>query len=445
MAEQVIIPKLGMFSSAVTLTEWKVAEGGRIEAGETVLDIEAEKTTFEMPAPASGILHILAPQGAEMDVNTVVGLIAASQEEYDSLCGGGAPASSPAAPAAPAAAAPGMASVSHDEGGRRFSTPLARRLAREAGIDLAGVAGSGPNGRIQKRDVERASRQGTPAAAAPAASARAPAAVPAAAASPVAAAARAQPQAAPASAPSTNGRAIRGTIPYKGMRRSIGENMMRSLAVNAPNTMMGEFDFSAMVRARELLVARAERLAARITYSDLVLHAAAQALRAAPLINSSLVGDEIVIWDDINIGMAVGLGPNGDEGLLVPVIRNADRLSLVEISRKAKELADKARAGKLTGQDMGGGTFTVSNFGSLGVSSFSTPIINPPEAGIVAIGRMAKKPIVRNDGIVIAPVLPYSLTHDHRIVDGAAAEHFLHAFKKSIESPSPEVAELILA
>jgi len=434
MAEQVIIPKLGMFSSAVTLTEWKVPEGGRIETGDPVLDIEAEKTTFEMPAPASGFLHILTPQGSEMDVNTVVGLIAATQEEYDALAGGASPAAANAADAAPPAAQPEPAPAQAENGGRQFSTPLARRLAREAGIDLAGIAGSGPNGRVQKRDVEQAARRGA-AAHAPAVTMAPAPAVPVA--SPV--------TPSPVAAPSANGRAIRGTLPYKGMRRSIGENMMRSLAVNAPNTMMGEFNFSAMVRARELLVARAERIGARITYSDLVLHAAAQALRAAPLINSSLVGDEIVIWDDINIGMAVGLGPNGDEGLLVPVIRNADRLSLVEISRKTKELADKARAGKLTAPDMGGGTFTVSNFGSLGVSSFSTPIINPPEAGIVAIGRMAKKPIIQNDGILIAPMLPYSLTHDHRIVDGAAAEHFLHAFKKAIENPSPEIGELVLA
>jgi len=427
MAEQVIVPKLGMAAAEVTLTEWRVAEGARVEKGDPVLDIEAEKSSFEMTAGASGFLHILMPQGAETDVNTVVGLIAATEEEYRALSGAAeAPATAPASPAAPVAAP--AAATPDAAADRRFITPIARRLAREAGLDVSALTGSGPNGRIQKRDVEVALGK---------VSAVIPAAAPSAA----------VPAPAPASAPATGasaGRAIRGTIPYRGMRRSIGENMMKSLAINAPNTMSGEYDFTVMARYRELLVARAESLGTRITYSDLVLFAVARALRQAPLINSSLAGDEIVIWDDINLGMAVGMGDEGDKGLVVPVIRNADTLSLVELSRKAKDLGERARAGKLLPEEMSGGTFTVSNFGSLGVSSWSTPIINPPESGIIGIGRLVKKPIVRNDGIVIAPMLPYSLTHDHRVVDGAAAEHFLRALKQAIEMASAEIGELIV-
>lgn len=430
MAEQIIVPKLGMAAAEVTLTEWKAQEGARIEKGDPVLDIEAEKSSFEMTAPASGFLHILMAQGHETDVNTVVGLIAETEAEYRELSGAAnAPSASPEAAApAPLSATMPVTATADAPAGRRFITPIARRMAQEAGLDISAISGSGPNGRIQKRDVEAAiGSVAIPATTAPARVAVTPMSPP----SPVAGA--------------SVSRAIRGTIPYKGMRRSIGENMMKSLAVNAPNTMSGDFDFTVMARARELLVAQADRLGVRITYADLILHAAARALRQAPLINSSLVGDEVVIWDDINIGMAVGLGEDGDKGLVVPVIRNADQLSLVDLSRKAKDLGARARAGQLLPEEMSGGTFTVSNFGSLGVSSYSTPIINPPESGIIGIGRLVKKPIVRNDGIVIAPMLPYSLTHDHRIVDGAAAEHFLRAFKQAIENTNAEIGELIVA
>lgn len=410
MAEQVIVPKLGMAAAEVTLTEWRVAEGARVGKGDPVLDIEAEKSSFEMTASASGFLHILMAQGTQTDVNTVVGLIAATEEEYRALSGGQG-TSAPAVQAAPETQSAAALGQADPEGkpGFIFITPIARRLARQAGLDIATLVGSGPNGRIQKKDVEAALATGMV-----------------------------------APAPVSGDRPVSQTIPYKGMRRSIGENMMKSLAVNAPNTMSGEFDFTAMARARELLVARAGSLGTRITYSDLVLFAVARALRQAPLINSSLIGDEIVVWEEIAIGMAVGLGEEGDKGLVVPVIRHADRLSLVELSRKAKDLGERARAGKLLPEEMTNGTFTVSNFGSLGVSSWSTPIINPPQSGIIALGRVAKRPIIRNDGIVIAPMLPYSLTHDHRVIDGAAAEHFLRTLKQAIENPGAEIGELIL-
>ena len=404
MAEPLIVPKLGMAAAVVTLTEWKVKEGGRIEKGDAVLDIEAEKSTFEMPSPIAGFLHILMPEGVETDVNTMVGFIAETQAEYDSLTKAAgddaAPAPAVAAKPAPQATQPATATAN----GHIFITPVARRMAKEADLDIRTLAGSGPNGRIQKVDVEQAIA--------------------------------ARKTGAPVAAPVAPGeKEVAQVIPYRGMRKVIGENMMRSLAVNAPNTMSGDFDLTLAAQYREALVTREGELGTRVTYAEILIWAVARALAKFPLMNSSLIDNEIKVWKTINVGMAVALGDHGEKGLVVPVIRDAANKSLVEISKVAKDLGQRARNDKLLPEEMTGGTFTVSNFGSVGVSAYSTPIINMPEAGILGVGRLTKKPIVRGDQIIIAPMLPYSLTHDHRITDGAAAERFLTILKDIIENP----------
>lgn len=426
MAEQLIVPKLGMAAAVVTLTAWKAKDGDRVETGDPVLDIEAEKSTFEMEAPKSGYLVILLEEGVETDVNTVVGLIAETEAEYAALRGGGESVSEPVLieKAAPAEVQP--ASSSRGGGERIFISPLARRIAAENGLDIAALAGSGPQGRIQRKDVEAALAARKPA----------PANVPA--------AGSARPAFAPPSAADAAGKQLKEVIPYRGMRKAIGQNMMRSLAINAPNTMSGDFDLTIMAKYRENFVQQEGRLGTRITIAEMVMYAVAKALKQFPLMNSSLIDDEIRLWDSVNIGMAVALGEHGEKGLVVPVIRDADRMSLVDLSKAAKLLAEKARTDRLAPEERSGGTFTVSNFGSMGVSSYSTPIINLPESGIIALGRLQKKPIVRNDGIVIAPMLPYSLTHDHRVTDGAAAERFLAIVKGHVENRSAELSEMIL-
>lgn len=416
MAREVIVPKLGMASAAVTLAEWKACEGQRIEKGDNVLDIEAEKSAFEMVAPEAGWLHILIEQGLEVDVNSVVGLIAATEEEYAALARSSAreveaSASKPVDPA-------NVGAKPSQEGERLFATPIARRLAAEHGLDIATIAGSGPRGRVQRDDVIRAKAARD---AAPVASA----------------------SIAPAPAAAHPGLTAGRVLPYAGMRKAIGENMMRSLAINAPNTMSGEFDVTLLERCRKSLVRAEGRLGTRITWADLLIHAVAQALRRFPLMNSSLIDGEIRLWDEVNVGMAVALGSDGTGGLVVPVIRGADKLPLIDLSRTVKELGQRAREGRLTASHMTGGTFTVSNFGSLGVSSFSNPIINPPESGIIGIGRLTEKPIVRNGGIVVAPMLPWSLTHDHRLIDGAAAERFLSILKELLENPGDDLQALV--
>jgi len=417
MASELIVPKLGMAAAVATLTEWKAREGQRIEKGDNVLDIEAEKSAFEMTAPVAGWLHILVGEGVEVDVNSVVALIAADEAEYASLAGTGGSEAAVDVPEATAPAQP--ARVQAQDGERLFATPIARRMAAENGLDLASIAGTGPRGRVQRDDVKRAIAASGSAMPAPAA----PAAYAAAAVHPGLTAGRA--------------------IPYSGMRKAIGENMMRSLAINAPNTMSGEFDLTILAGHRKALVREEARLGTRITWADLLIHAVAKALRRFPLMNSSLIDGEIMLWDQVNVGMAVAIGSDGTGGLVVPVIRGADKLPLVELSQTVTQMGRRAREGRLGAGEMTGGTFTVSNFGSLGVSSFSTPIINPPESGIIGIGRLTEKPIVRNGGIVVAPMLPWSLTHDHRVIDGAAAERFLSILKELLENPGDDPDRLL--
>lgn len=411
MVVELILPKLGMAAAVATLTSWGAKEGGRVEKGQTVLEIEAEKSAFEMPSPADGFLHILVPEGEERDVNTVVGLIAATEEEYAGLLHR-AVTGAPSSEAGSVAATVDPAPVRDASKGPAPSSPVARKMAAEHGIDLATIQGTGAGGRIQKEDVEQAIAERRSGAAAVA-----------------------QAGPAPGSAPDMLGKRVGSRLPYRGMRKSIGENMRKSLAVNAPNTFSGDFDLTEMVQLRERLVAQERELGTRITYAEMVIHAVAKALTKFPLMNSSLIDGEILLWDGVNIGVAVALGADGDEGLVVPVIRGAGSKSLVDISLSAKALAERAREQKLTPDDMSGGTFTVSNFGSVGASSYSTPIINLPESGILGIGRMTKKPVVKGDAVVIAPVLPYSLTHDHRVIDGAAAVNFIGILARLIETP----------
>ena len=416
MIEEIIVPKLGMAAAVVTLTSWKVKDGDRIEKGETVVDLEAEKSTFEMPAPRSGFVRILLAEGIETEVSTVVGVIAETQEEYAAVlkASGGEVPDATEAPAAEQAPATGLPPLARGPDGALIpSSPVARRLAAQHGIDLARLTGSGSGGRIQKEDVLKAIEAN--------ASRPSPSSAPA--------------PATPSPSAATGDKQVAQVIPYRGMRKVIGENMMQSLVVNAPNTMSGDFDFTVMAQHREDLVRQEASLGARITYADLLIWAVSRALARFPFMNSSLIDNEIRVWKDVNVGMAVALGEAGEKGLVVPVIHDAAGKSLVEISKTAKSLGARARADKLLPEEMSGGTFTVSVFGSVGVSAYSTPIINMPEAGIIGIGRLVKKPIVRNDEIVAAPMLPYSLTHDHRIIDGAAAERFLTILKDIVENP----------
>jgi pyruvate dehydrogenase E2 component (dihydrolipoamide acetyltransferase)/2-oxoglutarate dehydrogenase E2 component (dihydrolipoamide succinyltransferase) len=409
---QIVVPKLGMMMKQATLVEWKAKEGEQVERGSIILVIEAEKTGFEIEAEYSGFVHILVEEGSEVPVFRVVGMIAETKEELELL-----PkeppkelfTTIPEEKELPKVEGKrdiieAIAGATTAEKDRIPISPLARKMAQDHMIDISKIVGTGPEGRITKEDIEREIE------------------------------AR---KVAPATSPSETyyGKKIKMVIPLKGMRRTIAQRMHQSLSVSAQVTTMAEFEVTELVKLRETLLKQEEMIGTRITYTELFVLILSKVLKEHPLLNSSLIDNEIKIWEDINIGVAVGVGEKGDKGLIVPVIRNADQKSLVELSKMTKLLAEKAQAGKLMPDDVTGGTFTLTSLGGRGVGLFQTPIINQPESAILGVGRIADKPVVRSGQIVIAPMMPCSITVDHRIIDGVVVENFLGSFQEFLQNP----------
>lgn len=420
MAHPVAIPKLGLTMTDCTLVEWRGQDGDRIEQGETLYAVETDKITSDIEADASGYLRRFAEIDTLHEVGAVIGGLFATREE--ALAAPGAPVSVDPAPSAPepavgeavaASTSTPAAPVAAVAAGRVRISPLARRIAADAGIDAAALSGSGAHGAVLRRDVDREiSRRD--AASAP------------------------QMQAVPSGAAATpaggKGDAAR---PLAGMRRAIAQRMMQSLSSTAQMTGFARVDMAETVRLRKACVAAEQELGVRVSYTDIVLKACAQALAAMPQINASIVGDRIVTWGDVNIGLAVAL----DDGLIVPVIRNADRKSIVQIALERLELAANARAGALSREDLEGGTFSLSNFGSYG-GDFETPILNAPQSALLGIGAITDEPAVRDGQIVIRPMMTMSLTFDHRLIDGAIAGRFRARVREMLESPYSMMARL---
>lgn len=421
MATNLGIPKLGMTMTEATITEWKAQEGDWVEKDQTVLILEMEKTTYDLGAMASGFLHIITPPGQTVPVGHVVGVLAETKEEYEKIKTAPPPAAEPVAAekaeAAPAAAAQAPAAPPRREGERLKISPVARALAEEHGIDASTVTGTGPGGRITKEDILKAVEEKgrVPAAAAPAAT---PPPRPGAVVDPAEAA---------------GFKRAKEVIPLKGMRKVIADNMIRSLQVSAQLTGSAEVDATELIRLRETLVAQQEVIGVRITYADIFVMIVAKALKQHPIFNASVVGDEIRLWDDINIGVAVAMELEETPGLVVPVVRNADKKSLVEIHNTIAELSKKARDRTLLPDEVAGSTFTITSTGGAGGggiaegggSGFGTPIINQPEVAILGLGGMVNKPVVRKGEIVIRPLLGINLTTDHRVIDGVPAGRFM--------------------
>ena len=406
MTARITIPKLGMGMAMTTLVEWRAKEGDLVEKGSVVLVIETAKTRFDVEARASGYLHILVEEGDERQVSTVVGLIAETKEELEAL-----QKETPREPVEASVAAaesketpvaeviPVQAAVGAKEGEHIRISPVARKMAEEHMIDIAGIAGTGPGGRIVREDIEQAIEAKKTAVTPPV---------------------------------SPGGKRVKSTIPLKGMRKAIAEHMHRSLSVSAQIPIFGEVDMTELIKLRKTLVGQAEAIGTRITYTDLLVFAIARALKDNPMINSSLIDNEIKVWEDINIGIAVAL----DDGLIVPVIKNADQKSLVEISRDRTTLVEKARAGKLVPDEVTGGTFTITNLGAVVEGYiFSPAIINQPESAILGTGGITERVVVRDGQIVIRPIMTYFFTYDHRVIDGAVAAKFMAAVARLLENP----------
>jgi len=399
------MPKFGLTMHEGTLQRYFKAAGEAVKAGEPIYEVETEKVLYEVEAPGSGVLALwIHPEGDTVECGGLVALIATPGEDVAALAAqhgasgaiaqlrprvaeGGEPDGSP--PSATAQAAPAVA-----PDGRRLVSPVARKLAIELGVDLVRVNGTGPGGRVTREDFERAAQGG----------ARTPSAPPLAAAT-----------AAPAAVATASTKPRVRTLPMRGMRKTIAARMQQSLRETAQLTISTEADVSAAVELRGRLTREFD-----FTYTDLLIHAAARALIRHPRMNARLVDDAINESAEVNVGMAVAL----DEGLIVPVVRAADRKSLREIALETTELAARARAGKLTLDEVSGGTFTITNLGGFGVDVF-TPILNLGEVGILGVGRIIEKPAIYRGEIAKRSMLALSLTFDHRIIDGAPAAAFL--------------------
>jgi pyruvate dehydrogenase E2 component (dihydrolipoamide acetyltransferase) len=409
MAVQIVAPKLGMSMSDVMMVEWKVKEGEKVEKGTVVLVIETEKTEWNVEAGASGFLHILVEEGAKAKIGQVVGLIAETKEEFEKLQKETPPQALAAEvkgvpPAEAVGGKPEAAGVAAGEGERIRISPIARKMAEEQMIDITRIKGTGPDGRIVKEDIEKALETQRKGAVSPEEGTRA----------------------------LYQGRKVKQTIPIKGMRRVIAERMVGSLSNSAQLSFLGEFDATELIRFRKALLNREKAIGVSVTYTEILVYVIARALKDHPDINVSLIENEIKVWEDINIGVAVALGK---EGLLVPVVKQADKKSLIEISQEIKSLVEKAREGKILPDEVTGGTFTLTSIGAVGVSYYQTPVINQPESAILGTGPIRDKPVVKNGQIVIASMMPYSLTIDHRVINGFGAEQFLASLKELIETP----------
>ena len=387
MAVEVTMPKFGLTMHEGTIQRFFKAVGEPVRAGEPLYEVETEKVLYEVESPASGVFAAaLFDEGATVECGLTVAIIAEAGEDPNAIrardSNGAKPAASP--PPERTGAAPAAAAQQIDRaasGGRRPVSPVARKLAAELGVDLESVTGTGPGGRVTREDVERAAKA---------------------------------PQLSRAKATLAPEAAAR-TIPVRGMRKTIAERMHQSLRDSAQLTVTSEADVTPATELRERLTREFD-----FTYTDLLIQAVARALMRHPRMNSRLAGNEIIEQAQANVGLAVAL----EEGLIVPVIRDAARLSLREIAALSKELGEKARAGKLKLEDVSDGTFTISNLGTYGVDAF-TPILNPGETGILGVGRIVEKPAIYRAEMTRRAMLTLSLTFDHRVIDGAPAALFL--------------------
>ena len=407
MATEIKIPRIGMAVADATIIEWQIKEGEWVEERQVVVVIETEKVRSDVESPAAGFVHILLKEGDTASAGKVIGLLAETKEELEALQK--QPLEEMPAKAAEVAEAPEVTTpketVTAGRGEERIRiSPVARKLAEEHVIDISKITGTGPGGRITREDIEKAI---------------------------------ATKEVAPSPVEVSADRRVKTTLPLKGMRGAIAEHMHRSLSVAAQLTTMGEIDMTEMVKLRNDFLSQKNVIGARITYTDIFVFVIARVLRDHPIINSSIIDNEIKVWEDINVGVAVAL----DEGLIVPVVRNADQKSLVEISQTVKALTEKARERKLTPDDVTGGTFTLTNLGALGGGwTFETAIINQPESAILRVGGITERAVVRDGQIVIRPIMTYSLTYDHRVIDGAVAAKFMSNLINALENTTLPLA-----
>jgi pyruvate dehydrogenase E2 component (dihydrolipoamide acetyltransferase) len=425
MASKVLMEALSPTMEEGRLVEWKKNEGDAVRPGDVLAEVETDKAVMELAARTEGVLlKQLVPAGSTVAVASLVGVIGEAGEDISALVGAApaakaapapVPAAAPAAPVqssptqpapapAPSAAQPPRLPPSPPpaaEGGRIKASPLAKKVARERGLDLGGIAGTGPEGRIVLRDLDKAvaTPGGTAAPAGPVAGAFT-------------------------------------DVPLSQIRKTIAKRLVQSIGPVPTFYLTTEVDMARTWEAREALNAAGQRVsgsdgqAVKISFNDIIIKATALALRQHPMCNAWWQDDRIRYWNDVHLSMAVAV----EDGLITPVIRFADRKPLREISAEARDLAARARERKLKPEEYTGATFSVSNLGMFDIDEF-TAIINPPEAGILAVGRIAEKPVVREGALVPGRVLRLTMSCDHRVIDGATGAAFLRTLKSMLENP----------
>ncbi len=430
MASRITLPEMGEGVIEGTLARWLVKEGDRIEQYAPIAEVETDKVTTETTSEAAGVvLKLCVNEGATIPVGTVLAYVGEPGEKiFDNGDGpeAGAEHVPVEAPAAQQASEPLPAAQPVAERKGAYTgriSPVVGRIAADHGVDLGQVAGTGRDGRITKEDI-LAYIDGQQAAAAPS---PAPAVEARREAPGLAPPAPSKPAASPAPSPTQDGPA--DLLPLTSIRRSIAEHMVRSKQTSPHVTTVFEFDFSAVAAHRKANKDQYLRDGVRLTFTAYIVAAAVQALKKHPMVNSSWSDDGILLKRDINIGMATAI----EDGLIVPVIKNADGLNLLGLARTINDLADRARGKQLRPDDVKGGTFSITNHGTTG-SLFATPIINQPQCGILGVGAIEKRVKVIDDAIAIRPMAFVSFTFDHRILDGASADNFVSTIKELIEN-----------
>ena len=426
MAVEILMPALSPTMTEGTLARWLVAEGDAVRSGDVIAEIETDKATMEVEAIDDGVLgKIIVAAGSEnVAVNSVIGLLAEEGEDASTLEAPAAStkpakdapveavASAPAAKAsvasasdvsapavqetAPAVSAPVASATPAEKGQRVFASPLARRIASQNGLDIQSVSGTGPYGRIIKADVEAA--LATPA-----------------------------PTKMAASTPTASGGSE--FVPHSAMRRTIASRLQESKQQAPHFYLTVDCELDTLLDNRKALNAQAGD-DVKISVNDLIIRAAAMAQKAVPQVNGYFEEEGCRYFEDVDISMAVAI----DGGLITPVVRNADKLGLAELSRVTKDLALRAREGRLAPEEYAGGGFTISNLGMFGVREFAA-VINPPQSAILAVGAGEQRAVVKDGAVAVATVMSVTLSADHRIVDGALGAQWLQAFKGFIENP----------
>lgn len=391
-----------------SIAQWLKSEGDEVQRGDILAEVETDKAVVEMEAYGTGVLRkIIVGEGVIVPVGQIIALIAGPDEELPAISPPGAPAPAaeqaaiPTQPVqtAPPSEAPAPAGA---VGGRIKASPVARKLAEEKGIDLAALSGTGPGGRIVKADVEAAAA--APAAVVPAASPPAPAPV----AAPLAAA----------------------DIPLTSMRQAIARTVVRSKTEAPDFYVTVAIDMTEAMQLRQRINEAINDAGVRISVNDMVIKATALAIEKYPKWNTSFDGDKLKGHGDINIGVAIAL----ERGLMVPAVLGCQGKPLKQLAIEAHDLGERARAGRLSQEELTGGTFSISNLGMFGVEEFAA-IIMPPQSGILAVGAVTKTPVVRDGEIVIREIMKATLTVDHRVSDGAEAAVFIGEVRRALESP----------